>query len=103
MARVKRTINHRLKIDGVLLTMVDGRTNNSREIAALLRETYGSRIKVFDAEIPRSVRAAEISAEGKSIFTHDPGGKVAQAYHQLTKEVLQIEDQRQKHKSDFIR
>ena len=103
VVRVKRNINHKLKIDGVLLTMVDSRTNNSREISALLRETYGSKIKVFDAEIPRSVRAAEISAEGKSIFAHDPDGKVAQAYHALTKEVLQIEEQRQKHKSDLAR
>ena len=103
VVRVKRNINHKLKIDGVLLTMVDSRTNNGREISALLRETYGSRIRVFDAEIPRSVRAAEISAEGKSIFAHDPGGKVAQAYHALTKEVLQIEEQRQKHKSEFSR
>ena len=103
VARVKRNINHKLRIDGVLLTMVDNRTNNSREIASLLRSTYGSRIKVFDTEIPRSVRAAEISAEGKSIFAHDPAGKVAQAYHALTKEVLQLERQRQKHQSDLIR
>ena len=103
VARVKQNINHKLKIDGVLLTMVDNRTNNSKEIASLLHSTYGTKIKVFDAEIPRSVRAAEISAEGKSIFEHDPGGKVAQAYHDLTKEVLKIEEQRQKHKSDFIR
>ena len=103
VVRVKRNINHKLKIDGVLLTMVDSRTTNGREISALLRETYGSRIRVFDAEIPRSVRAAEISAEGKSIFAHDPVGKVAQAYHALTKEVLQIEEQRQKHKSELSR
>ena len=100
VARVKQHINHRLKIDGVLLTMVDNRTTNSREIAMLLRETYGSKIHIFDAEIPRSVRAAEMSVEGTSIFLHDSGGKVAQAYHALTKEVLQFE-QRQKHKSDL--
>lgn len=103
VARVKRNINHMLKIDGVLLTMVDSRTNNSKEIASLLRSTYGPKIKVFDTEIPRSVRAAEISAEGKSIFEHDPGGKVAAAYHALTKEVLHLEEQRQKHKSDLLR
>ena len=103
VARVKQNINHKLRIDGVLLTMVDSRTNNSKEIAALLRNTYGSRIKIFDAEIPRSVRAAEISAEGTSIFEHDPGGKVALAYHALTKEVLQLEEQRQKHRTGFIR
>ena len=103
VARVKRNINHKLKIDGVLLTMVDSRTNNSKEIASLLRSTYGPKIKVFDTEIPRSVRAAEISAEGKRIFEHDPGGKVAAAYHALTKEVLHLEEQRQKHKSDLLR
>ena len=103
VARVKHNINHKLKIDGVLLTMVDSRTNNSKEIASLLRSTYGTKIKVFDTEIPRSVRAAEISAEGKSIFEHDPGGKVAAAYHALTKEVLHLEEQRQKHKSDLLR
>lgn len=83
VARVKRSIDHKLKIDGVLLTMVDSRTNTSKEIAALLRSTYGSKIKVFDSEIPRSVRAAEISAEDKSIFEHDPGGKAAAAYGEI--------------------
>ena len=66
------------------------------EIAALLRETYGSKIKVFGTEIPHSVRAKEISAEGKSIFAHDPGGKVAEAYKNLTREVLKLEKQREK-------
>ena len=103
VARVKRNINPKLRIDGVLLTMVDSRTHNSREISALLRHTYGAKINVFHVEIPRSVRAAEISAEGKSIFEHDPGGKVASAYHALTKEVLQLEKQRQKHQLDLLR
>ena len=103
VARVKQNINRRLRIDGVLLTMVDSRTTNSREIAALLRDTYGSKIRIFNSEIPRSVRAAEISAEGTSIFRHDPGGKVAQAYHALTKEVIQLEQQRQKHQLNAAR
>ena len=85
-----------LQIDGILLTMVDSRTNFAREIAALLRETYGGDIKVFKSEIPHSVRAKEISAEGRSIFAHDPGGKVAVAYGNLTREVLQLEKQRTK-------
>ncbi len=103
VARVKQNLNHRLRIDGVLLTMVDARTTNSREIASLLRETYGSKIRIFNTEIPRSVRAAEICAEGTSIFRHDPGGKVAQAYHALTKEVIQLEQQRQKHQLNAAR
>ena len=101
--KVRRQINPKLKIDGILLTMVDNRTNYSKEISALLRDTYGSKLKVFDVEIPHSVRAAEISAEGRSIFAHDPKGKVAEAYRELTKEVLKVEKQRQKHKSEQLR
>ena len=101
--KVRRQINRNLRIDGILLTMADSRTNYSKEVSSLLRSTYGSKIKVFDTEIPRSVRAAEISAEGKSIYAHDPNGKVAAAYRSLTGEVLKIEEQREKHKSDLSR
>ena len=83
--------------------MVDIRTNYAKEISSLLRQTYGSKIRIFGTDIPHSVRAAEISAEGKSIFAHDPKGKVAAAYRDLTKEVLKIEKQRQKAKSDLLR
>ena len=103
ISKVRRQINPKLKIDGILLTMVDARTNFAKEISSLLRETYGGKIRGFDTDIPHSVRAAEISAEGKSIFAHDPKGKVAEAYRSLTKEVLKIEKQRQKHKADLIR
>ena len=103
IAKVRRQINPKLKIDGILMTMVDGRTNNAKEITKLIRDTYGSKISVFEAEIPHSVRAAEASLAGKSIFAYDPGGKVAQAYHALTKEVIQLEKQRQKAKADLLR
>lgn len=101
--KVRRQINPKLTIDGILLTMVDSRTNYAKEISALLRDTYGSKLKVFSTDIPHSVRAAEISAEGVSIFEHDPKGKVAEAYRELTREVMKIEKQRQKAKPDFIR
>ena len=103
VSKVKRQINPKLQIDGILLTMVDNRTNFAKEISALLRETYGSKIKVFSTEIPHSVRAKETSAEGKSIFVHDPGGKVAEGYRSLTKEVLKIEKQREKYKAVYSR
>lgn len=103
VAKVRRQLNPRLKIDGILLTMVDSRTNFNREISALLRETYGGKIRVFATDIPHSVRAAEISAEGKSIFAHDPHGKVAGAYRALTKEVMHIEKQRENHQADLGR
>ena len=101
--KVRRQINPKLKIDGILLTMVDSRTNFAKDICALIRETYGGNMKIFSTDIPHSVRAAEISAEGKSIFAHDPKGKVAESYRDLTKEVLKIEKLRQKHKSDIGR
>ena len=103
VAKVRRQINPKLRIDGILLTMVDSRTNYAREVSALLRDTYGSKLKVFSSDIPQSVRAAEISAEGKSIYAHDPTGKVAAAYRELTKEVMKVEKLRQKHKSDLAR
>lgn len=101
--KVKRQINPKLRIEGILLTMVDSRTNFAKEISTLIRDTYGSKLKVFDSDIPRSVRAAEISAEGISIFKHDPGGKVAEAYRSLTKEVLQNAEKRRKHQLDQLR
>lgn len=101
--KVKRQINPKLRIEGILLTMVDSRTNYAKEISSLIRDTYGSKLKVYDADIPCSVRAAEISAEGVSIFKHDPGGKVAEAYRSLTKEVLQNAEKRRKHQLDQLR
>ena len=86
--KVRRQINPKLKIEGILLTMTDSRTNYGQQIDNLIRGAYGNKIKVFDQTIPRSVRAAEISAVGKSIFQHDPKGKVAEAYQSLTREVL---------------
>ena len=86
--KVRRQINPRLKIEGILLTMTDSRTNYGQQIDNLIRGAYGSKIKVFDQTIPRSVRAAEISAVGRSIFQHDPKGKVAEAYKSLTREVM---------------
>ena len=101
--KVRRQINPKLKIEGILLTMVDSRTNYAKEISALIREAYGNNIKVFSTDIPRSVRVAEISAEGRSIFKHDPKGKVAEAYRVLTKEVLSDAEKRRKRQLEQIR
>ena len=88
IGKVKRQINPKLKIEGILLTMVDNRTNYAKDISNLLIENYGNRVRIFENSIPMSVRAAETSAEGVSIYKHDPNGKVASAYQSLTKEVL---------------
>lgn len=88
ISNVKRKINPALEIAGILITMADMRTNYSREIIELLRNTYGSKLRIFDSIIPLSIRAAETSAEGRSIYLHDPAGKVSAAYAALTQEVL---------------
>lgn len=81
-------MNQKLEIKGILITMVDYRTNYAKEIREVLYSVYGQNIHIFERGIPMSVRAAEASAEGVSIFVHDPSGKVADAYEELTKEVL---------------
>ena len=101
--KVRRQINPKLKIEGILLSMTDSRTNYGQQIDNLIRGAYGSKIKVFDQTIPHSVRAAEISAAGKSIFQHDPKGKVAEAYKSLTKEVLADAEKQRKRQSEQLR
>jgi chromosome partitioning protein len=106
IARVRRNINQKLTIDGVLLTMVDSRTNFAKDISFVLRRDYGDKLRVFSTEIPLSIRAAETSAHGKSIFAHDPHGTVAKAYQALTKEVqdIGVEKQRKRqHQADLGR
>lgn len=94
--RIQRQIHPSLQIGGIFLTMVN-ETNFRREIAAAVREKYGKQLPILQATIPATVRLAEISAAGKSIFRHEPNGKAAQAYRTLVKEVLEIgEKQRSK-------
>ena len=92
IVRVKRQLNTNLQIEGILLTMVDYRTNFTKDISASVHEAYADNIMIFQSEIPVSIRAVEISAEGNSIYTHDPSGKVAKAYRALTEEVLAYEN-----------
>ncbi len=89
IARVKRNINPKLSIAGILITMADMRTNYARDIVELLHTNYDGKLRIFDSIIPMSVRVAESSAAGKSIYLHDPAGKAAAAYAALTKEVLE--------------
>ena len=70
IGKVRRQINPKLKIEGILLTMTDSRTTYGKQIDNLIRQGYGRKINVFEQTIPRSVRAAEISAAGKSIFAY---------------------------------
>ena len=89
--KVQRHLNPKLRIEGMLLTMTQSRTNFSKEIVELLRETYGGNIHIFQSEIPFSIKGAEMSACGKSIFSFEPKGKIAAAYENFTKEVIENE------------
>ena len=104
VSKVRRQINPPLRIDGILMTMVMPRTNISKEITATVRNVYGQKIKVFDTQIPHSIRAVEATAEGKSIFAYDKGGKVAAAYEQFGKEVAELGGkQKNRNQADRIR
>ena len=91
ISKVKRQLNRKLEIEGILLTMVDFRTNYAKDISIMLHVTYGSKITIFENVIPLSVKAAETSAEGISIYAHCPKSKVSNAYKSLTQEVLENE------------
>lgn len=91
IGRVHRKLNPSLSIMGILLTKVDRRTNFAKDISMQIREAYGEKVHIFENCIPLSVRAAETTAEGKSIYLHDPKGIVASGYHSLTEEVLDDE------------
>ena len=100
IGKVRRQINPKLKIEGILLTMTDNRTIYGQQISNLIRQGYGKHLKVFNQTIPRSIRAAEISTTGKSIYQHDPKGKVAEAYHSIAKEVVADAEKRLKRNAE---
>ena len=104
-SKVRRKMNPDLKIEGVLVTMMDKRPNFTKDVVDLIRSTYGRNVKVFDSEIPMSVRAIECGAEGKSIFAYDPKGNVAEAYANLAQEVIENtkREQRRAHKLQAVR
>ena len=83
--------------------MVDGRTNYAKDISRVIRMSYSKNLTIYKTEIPHSVKAAETSAVGKSIFVYDKNGKAANAYREFTKEVLEDAKQRNKHRSEIIR
>lgn len=88
ISKIRKQINPDLAIMGILLTMVDRRAKFTKDIIAMIEQAYGEQINIFKDAIPHSIRAVETSAAGKSIFAHDPNGKVALAYASLTQELL---------------
>ena len=96
VSRVKRTINPKLEVGGILLTLVNKRTNLSKETINDLKENYGRAIKLYNSQIPLAVKTAESTSRGKSIFKYDKNSKVAIAYENFAKEVLADDRERQK-------
>ena len=88
ITKVKKHINPNLKIDGILLTLVDSRTNLAKSTVEALRQNFGSRIRIYKSMIPVAVKAAEVSSKGKSIYAYEPNSPVAKAYADFTREVL---------------
>ena len=88
VSRVKRYINPNLVVDGMLLTLVDNRTNLAKSTVEALRENFGGTIKLYRTSIPIAVKAAETSSKGKSIYAYEPNSTVSKAYAEFTKEVL---------------
>ena len=84
--RVRRTINPHLEIEGILLTMLDGRTNLGLQVVEQVKKHFKK--SVFATVIPRNVRLGEAPSHGKPICLYDPRSTGAMAYQALAKEVL---------------
>ena len=74
--------------DGMLLTLVDSRTNLAKSTVEALRANFGNQIRMYRTQIPIAVKAAETSSKGKSIYAYEPNSTVSKAYAEFTKEVL---------------
>ena len=95
--KVRKNINKDLDVSGIVLSIVDGRRNLSKEIIEELKETYGKVFKIYETQIPRAVKAAESSRMGESVLSYDKDSNVAKSYIELAKEVLN--DERTKNKT----
>ena len=96
---VRNHTNDMLKIGGIVMTLVDGRTNLAKEVIDTIRMKYGMQIRIFDTQIPVAVKAAEATKAGQSIFEYDHSSKLAKAYEALTKEVMRLAE-RKKHRDE---
>lgn len=100
--KVRRQINPNIQVGGILLTMVDNRTNLSKNIVNELRETYGTVFRMFETTIPRAVKVAESSRQGESILSYDKSGKISQSYLNFAKEVLNYEREKETRHSNGL-
>ncbi|MGN0569278.1 MAG: ParA family protein [Candidatus Fimenecus sp.] len=84
----KKQLNPNLKIEGILLTMTDARTNLSKHISNQINQVFGQSVRVYKTEIPRSTKTAEASLYDKSPVIYAPKSTTAQAYQNFAKEVI---------------
>lgn len=103
VTRVHKQINSNLKIGGVLLTLVDKRTNLSKDVRDTIIDNYGQYVKIYDTEIPKAINTAKSTSTGKSIFEFDKNSPVAEAYKNLAKEVLDNERTKSKNETSKVR
>ena len=101
--KVRRDANKDIKLDGVLLTLVDRRTNFSKQVKEIIKKNYGSFLNIYKTEIPLAVKTAESSAYGKSIFEYAKGSKVAESYYNFAKEVIENGKERTKYEPSQTR
>ncbi|HEY1408380.1 MAG TPA: ParA family protein [Promineifilum sp.] len=83
----RKRLNPDLQIEGILLTMADGRASLTRDVQAAVEQQYGNGIRIFKTVVRRSVRFAESAAAGQSVLAHDPRGPGATAYRAVAKEI----------------
>jgi len=86
--KVKRKLNPKIEIGGILLTICDERTRLYKDAKALIDESYGGKVKIFDTHIPNTVRVGEANYASMSVMEHDPNGRASLAYQNFAKEVL---------------
>lgn len=101
--KIRNQINPSLSVEGILLTMVDSRTNLSKEISIELKSTYGNVFKIFSNQIPRAVKTAESTRQGESMLSYENNSKVAQSYKELALEVLGYGSKKKTRHTDDIR
>ncbi len=100
---VRKKINSNLQVGGIILTMVDKRTNLSKEISNELKDSYGKVFKLFNTQIPKAIKAAESTRTGQSILTYDKNSKVSQSYMELGKEVIDYEREEKTRNTNVVR
>lgn len=101
---VRTHTNENLKIAGVVMTLVDVRTNLAKDVINKIKINYGLSMRIFKSQIPIAVKAAEAAKEGQSIFSYDKDSKASYAYAGLVREVISDgEREKQRNKSAFTR